>query len=94
MTTADNIAQMGGAPYDTQVYSNGNDTYYCQAIPGTRTTLSDKVFKVYKVTMSWGALSRIRYARGTETVDGRTKWGVQFELAATDLATVSGYTYL
>lgn len=72
MPTADSIAGMGGAPLDLQVYVSGDYTYYCQAIPGTWSALTDSNFRVFRLYKPGGVLSTVRYATNGVNSDGRT----------------------
>lgn len=92
-----NIKDMWGAPLDMQIYYDGVDTYYCEAVPWTRTTLADTKFRVKKQTVDGGGnIISIRFASDLDT-----SWPVDvmcgnllFNLAATSLWVVQGYTYL
>lgn len=89
-----NVKNMWGAPLDTEIYTDNLDQYICQAFTSDWTTLSDPKFRILKKTVDAnGNLVRIRYARRLNPTTGQYEGWHKFELPATDLSTVSGYTY-
>lgn len=91
---ANNFENMWWAPLDLEIYTDGNDVYYCQAEPWTWSLLSDPKFRIFKVTNSWGTTQRVRYARWPVWAQWKKVGWAEFELAATNLVTVKAYTYL
>lgn len=84
--------KMGGAPVDTVTIVNGTTTYFCMALTGTAKALTDKKFKILKQSDNGLGGQTTQHAYFLDT-DGKMKGGFKYELAATDLATVSAYDY-
>ena len=77
---------------DTIEIVSGTTTYYCEAITGTAAAASDKVFKIIRKKVNAVGGNTYCHATNLDT-DGTIHGGKNFNLAATDLATVAAYTY-
>ena len=88
-----NFMAMWGAPVDVKVYTSGDTKYYCMALAGNATALTDTKFKIVRKIDIGGAMDSVAHAFMIDPISGIYKGGQKYELSAADLATVAAYEY-
>lgn len=90
-TTFPDYINMWGAPVDTVTFKDGTTFYYCSALTGTASSLTEPKFKIMrKMANAYGDYT---FAHAFTTIGGKIVGGYNYELPVVDLATIQSYTY-